>query len=137
MIVAFFSEFAGYAYHRAIHMTEAHMSHHEKPNDMSRICGLSVLSALSAVGSSVLIRRTACSAWRAYWCMPMVYWSSITCLHPLLHVCRFEAWPMAYVQRRHDLHHAHGNVNFGPFTPIMDVLFGTEHDWVKPSITNA
>lgn len=105
-----------YAYHRAVHATDVHMQHHREPENMASLLRASALSAAFVAGLSRCMRTP----------VPLVYWSGVTAMHPLLHTRRFEAWPMSYVQRRHDLHHAHGDVNFGPVTPVVDLLMNTE-----------
>ena len=111
------TEVLAYAYHRAIHRTDAHMRHHLHPEDLTTLSHLSLLSGT--------VVATFSYALRAGW-IPVAYWSAVTVAHPVLHHHNFQWWPMTYVQRRHDVHHARGNVNYGPVTPVMDMICGTE-----------
>ena len=112
-----FTEIFAYAYHRSIHFTDAHERHHLQPENMWELSNVSLLSGTFVVTFSYLLR----TGW-----IPIVYWSAITSAHPILHHYKFHLWPMSYVQRRHDIHHANGNVNYGPVTPFMDMICGTE-----------
>lgn len=111
------SEVLAYGYHRAIHRTDAHLAHHSRPDDLRTLSHLSLLSGTVCTALSCGLR----TGWT-----PLVYWSAITVAHPVLHHHRFGWWPMNYVQRRHDVHHAVGTVNYGPVTPFMDMICGTE-----------
>lgn len=111
------TEVFAYGYHRAIHLTDAHWQHHAQPENMRALSHLSLLSGAFVLTLSHCLRAGS---------FPVLYWFAVTSAHPILHKYRFQSWPMSYVQKRHDIHHEHGNVNFGPITPFMDMACGTE-----------
>lgn len=111
------SDVGAYAYHRAAHQTDVHMRHHDAPEDISTIATASVASGAFVSAASYATRMG---------CVPVMYWVGVTAMHPLLHHNYFRHWPMSYVQTRHAIHHEHPHTNFGPFTPFMDRLCGTE-----------
>ena len=112
------SDAMAYCYHYAMHHVDSHhMQHHRDPQDSLTLRRASLVSGVFIIAASSSFRLGV---------LPLGYWSAITCMHPLMHSCTFTWWPMAYLQRRHRLHHERGDVNYGPIFPFIDMLCGTE-----------
>ena len=112
------TDFGAYWYHRFVHAFERnmHTSHHEDPQN-----NYIMLHASTVSGSIALIGSYVCKL--GY--IPMTYWLSVTCIHPLLHSDIH--FPMLdYVRKRHEKHHRNPSKNFGPYLPCFDLAFGTE-----------
>lgn len=119
-ILAFVAtDFGAYCYHRLLHTFawNMHAAHHEDQHDY-----VAMLAASTVSGGIAVLGSYACKL--GY--IPMVYWFSVTCMHPLLH-SEFEHMPILnYVKKRHEKHHKNPSKNFGPYFPFFDLAFGTE-----------
>ena len=116
------TDFGAYCYHRSLHLfdTNSHMSHHKNPRDGNIILNASLVSGAAATMASLRLGY-----------IPMIYWMSVSCIHPLLHkyenATAITKIPgMNYLKTRHEKHHINPSKNFGPYLPIFDLIFGTE-----------
>ena len=133
-------EVSFYSYHRFIHNFDFHTDHHEsksnkellysdKPNysntdlvDKHLLGGGVILSGITYSSLGYISKNMKCV---------LVYWSIGALIHPILHKYELKYWPLSYIQERHRLHHENPNIKFGPVTPFMDIIFGTENSKIR------
>lgn len=112
------TDFGAYAYHRCLHWIDDngwHAEHHNDPHDNTIILKASLISGACALASS-----------RSLGVIPIAYWASVTCIHPVLHSELLDNTIVRYIRDRHQRHHDDPRTNYGPYLPFMDWMFGTE-----------
>ena len=118
-----------YFYHRIIHNFDFHVKHHEdyllKNNnndildDVALISGpLTLIPTISYYNRGYITKNAK---------QQLFYWTLAGIMHPLLHKYDMKYPPLSYLKDRHMDHHKYPDTKFGPVTPCMDILFGTEY----------
>ena len=118
MLTFVVTDFGAYCYHRFLHTfeTNLHTVHHENPHNNITIFKASIVSGTIATFASL-----------KFGYIPVIYWFSVSCIHPLLHNYNINVPGMNYFKIRHEKHHENPSNNFGPYFPVFDLIFNTEY----------